>query len=80
MKRNHTGKVTELTRLPMNKNEILQLVKEHFEEEWCEEDGHGWVEFAGKPDAFVKFYCEAYSRGWREGNDDGMNSVEEGMV
>jgi hypothetical protein len=32
MKRNHTGKVTELTRLPMNKNEILQLVKEHFQE------------------------------------------------
>ena len=64
----------------MTKDEILQLVKEHFDEEWCEEDGHGWVEFAGKPDAFVKFYRKAYSEGWREGNDDGMNSVEEGMV
>ena len=42
----------------MTKNEILQLVKEHFEEEWCEEDGHGWVEFAGNPDAFVKFARE----------------------
>jgi hypothetical protein len=73
MKRNHTGKVTELTRLPMNKNEILQLVKEHFDEEWCEEDGHGWVEFAGKPDAFVKFYRKAYSEGWREGNDEGYD-------
>jgi hypothetical protein len=73
MKRNHTGKVTELTRLPMNKNEILQLVKEHFDEEWCEEDGHGWVEFAGKPDAFVKFYRKAYSEGWREGNEEGYD-------
>jgi len=39
MKRNHTGKVTELTRLPMNKNEILQLVKEHFQEGGIRDDG-----------------------------------------
>ena len=38
-----------------NDAEILQLVKEHFTEEWCEEDGCGWTEFAGTPDAFVKF-------------------------
>ena len=79
MKCNHTGKVTELTRLPMNKNEILQLVKEHFQEGGVRDDG-SCSEYYGDPDAFVKFYRKAYSEGWREGNDDGMNSVEEGMV
>ena len=79
MKRNHTGKATELTRLPMNKNEILQLVKEHFQEGGVRDDG-SCSEYYGDPDAFVKFYRKAYSEGWREGNDDGMNSVEEGMV
>jgi hypothetical protein len=39
----------------MTDEQIIELVKEHFMEEWCEEDGHGWVEFAGKPDAFLKF-------------------------
>ena len=79
MKRNHTGKATELTRLPMNKNEILQLVKEHFQEGGVRDDG-SCSEYYGDPDAFVKFYRKAYTEGWREGNDDGMNSVEEGMV
>ena len=47
----------------MTDEQILQLVKEHFEEEWCEENGHGWVEFAGKPDAFVKFARAMYNKG-----------------
>ena len=42
----------------MTEEQILELVKEHFTEEWCEEDGHGWTEFSGKPDAFVKFAQE----------------------
>jgi hypothetical protein len=72
MKRNHTGKVTELTRLPMNKNEILQLVKEHFQEGGVRDDG-SCAEYYGDPDAFVKFYRKAYSEGWREGNDEGYD-------
>ncbi len=50
----------------MTDEQILQLVKEHFEEEWCEEDGHGWVEFAGKPDAFVKFARKIFEEGQQE--------------
>ena len=72
MKRNHTGKVTELTRLPMNKNEILQLVKEHFQEGGVRDDG-SCSEYYGDLDAFVKFYRKAYSEGWREGNDEGYD-------
>jgi hypothetical protein len=72
MKRNHTGKVTELTRLPMNKEQILQLVKEHFQEGGVRDDG-SCSEYYGDPDAFVKFYRKAYSEGWREGNEEGVN-------
>jgi hypothetical protein len=50
----------------MTEEQILKLVKEHFEEEWCEEDGHGWVEFAGKPDAFVKFARAIYEEGYEQ--------------
>ena len=60
----------------MTKDEILQLVKEHFDEEWCEEDGHGWVEFAGKPDAFVKFALNVISKDnskYSQGYDDGYD-------
>ena len=39
------------------------MVKEYFTEEWCEEDGCGWTEFAGKPDAFVKFAKVMYDKG-----------------
>lgn len=39
----------------MSDKEIIELVQEYFVEEWCEEDGHGWVEFSGKPDVFLKF-------------------------
>ena len=42
----------------MTDDQILQIVKKCFTEEWCEEDGHGWTEFSGKPDAFVKFAQE----------------------
>ena len=72
MKRNHTGKVTELTRLPMNKNEILQLVKEHFQEGGVRDDG-SCSEYYGDTDAFVKFYRKVYSEGWRGGNEEGYD-------
>ena len=39
----------------MTDEQIISLVKQYFTEEWCEEDGNGWTEFAGKPDAFLKF-------------------------
>lgn len=55
----------------MTKDEILQLVEEHFLEEWCEEDGQGWVEFSGKPEAFVKFAEAIYNTGYGRGYDDG---------
>lgn len=59
----------------MTKEQILQLVKEHFEEEWCEEDGHGWVEFAGKPDAFVKF-ARAIIEGYEKDREHNLGKDE----
>jgi hypothetical protein len=54
----------------MTEQQIIELVKEHFTEEWCEEDGNGWVEFAGKPDAFLKFARVIYENGYNEGYSD----------
>jgi hypothetical protein len=51
----------------MTDEQILELVKEHFTEEWCEEDGCGWTEFAGKPDAFLKFARVIYELGYNNG-------------
>ena len=56
----------------MTKDEILQLVKEHFQEGGVRDDG-SCSEYYGDTDAFVKFYCEAYSEGWREGNEEGWD-------
>ena len=56
----------------MTKDEILQLVKEHFQEGGVRDDG-SCSEYYGDLDAFVKFYRKAYSEGWREGNDEGYD-------
>ena len=47
----------------MTKDEILQLVKEHFEEDWDENDG--W-EYSGNFDAFVKFARAIYEEGYEQ--------------
>jgi hypothetical protein len=44
--------------------EVLKLVKEHFEEDWDENDG--W-EYSGNFDAFVKFAKKIYQMGYDEG-------------
>ena len=56
----------------MTKDEILQLVKEHFQEGGVRDDG-SCSEYYGDTDAFVKFYRKAYSEGWRVGNDEGYD-------
>lgn len=58
----------------MTKEEIFQMVKEYFTEEWCEEDGFGWTEFSGDPDTFVKFAQAIRENGYNEGYDDGFNA------
>ena len=63
----------------MTDEQILQLVKEHFEEEWCEENGHGWVQFAGKPDAFVKFALLIHENGYNKGYNDSKSSSFKGF-
>ena len=55
----------------MNEEQILELVKEHFEEDWDENDG--W-EYSGNFDAFVKFAREFYNKGKWEGYYDGYVS------
>jgi hypothetical protein len=58
----------------MTKDEILQLVKEHFIEEEVDEDGYCWTEYAGKPDAFLKFARAIYSEGFSDGCKEGSYS------
>ena len=50
----------------MTDEQIFELVKEHFEEWEADEDGYCWVEFAGKPDAFVKSARVMYNKGQAE--------------
>lgn len=56
----------------MTDEQILELVKEHFIEEEVDDDGYCWIEFSGKPDAFVKFARDIRQDGYSEGYDDGM--------
>ena len=51
----------------MTDEQILELVKEHFIEWEADEDGYCWVEFAGKPDVFVKFARVIYELGYDNG-------------
>jgi hypothetical protein len=61
----------------MTEEQILQLVKEHFEEDWDENDG--W-EYSGNFDAFVKFSRELYDKAKWEGYYEGyeMCSIDMG--
>ena len=52
----------------MTDEQILKLVKEHFEEDWDENDG--W-EYSGNFDAFVKFARALYEEGYSDGYDVG---------
>jgi len=51
----------------MTDEEVLKLVKEHFEEDWDENDG--W-EYSGNFDAFVKFAQEIFLLGYYEGSGE----------
>ena len=53
----------------MTKDEILQLVKEYFQEGGVRDDG-SCAEYYGDPDAFVKFARAIYEKGYDEGTDD----------
>ena len=61
----------------MTDEQILKLVKEHFEEDWDENDG--W-EYSGNFDAFVKFARELYDKAKWEGYYEGyeMCSIDMG--
>lgn len=59
----------------MPDEQIISLVKQYFTEEWCEEDGNGWTEFAGKPDAFLKFAEKMYNQGRYDGYDSGYDAA-----
>jgi hypothetical protein len=61
----------------MTDEQILELVKEHFEEDWDENDG--W-EYSGNFDAFVKFARELYDKAKWEGYYEGyeMCSIDMG--
>ena len=73
----------------MTEEQMLELVKEHFEEDWDENDG--W-EYSGNFDAFVKFARELYDKAYGVGYDigagdeydrgyiDGVESVRSGIL
>ena len=54
--------------------EVIKLVKEHFEEDWDENDG--W-EYSGNFDAFVKFAQKIHEMGYNMGR---MEGLEVGMT
>jgi len=59
----------------MTKDEILQLVKEHFQEGGVRDDG-SCAEYYGDPDAFVKFALNVISKDnskYSQGYDDGYD-------
>jgi hypothetical protein len=58
----------------MTDEQILELVKEHFVEEEVDDDGYCWIEFAGKPDAFLKFARTMYEEGYDKGYDEGYSN------
>ena len=53
----------------MTKDEILQLVKEHFQEGGVRDDG-SCSEYYGDPDAFVKFARAIYEKGYNKASYD----------
>lgn len=53
----------------INEQQIFQLMQTHLVEEWAEEDGHGWVEFAGTPAKLMDFAREIYAMGVAEGEN-----------
>ena len=57
----------------MTDEQILELAKQHLEEDWDENDG--W-EYSGNFDAFVKFAREIYQMGYNEGYDEGRAQSE----
>jgi hypothetical protein len=54
----------------MTNEQILQLVKEHFQEGGVRDDG-SCAEYYGGPDAFLKFAQAIYDTGYSRGYDDG---------
>jgi len=53
----------------MTDDQILDFVKEHFIEEEVDEDGDCWIEFSGKPNAFLKFAQAIYDEGVKDGRE-----------
>ena len=62
----------------MTKDEILQLVKEHFQEGGVRDDG-SCSEYYGKPDAFLKFARALYEEGYDDGYDKGCYEATGGQ-
>ena len=56
----------------MTDEQIIELVKEHFVEEEVDDDGYCWIEFAGKPDAFLKFARVIFEEGRESASSDGV--------
>lgn len=64
----------------MTKNEILQLVKEHFQEGGVRDDG-SCSAYYGDTDTFVRFAEKIYQEGYRDGCAEGyLEGYDEGAA
>ena len=68
---------TLISNQPMTDEQILELVKEHFQEGGVRDDG-SCSEYYGDPDAFVKFARALFEEGYSEGYDVGYDIGYEG--
>jgi hypothetical protein len=56
--------------ITLNEDELIELRKQFLEInelEEVDEDGYCWAEYAGKPDAFLKFVRAIYEEGYDDG-------------
>jgi hypothetical protein len=59
----------------MSNEQILQLVKEHFQEGGVRDDG-SCAEYYGDPDAFVKFALAIHEHGYDKGYNKASYDAE----
>ena len=63
----------------MTSQDFIELAKELLEEDWCEDDGNGWVEFSGTPNQIIEFAKAIYDRAYSEGYNKSMDLADSGV-
>lgn len=61
----------------MTDEQIFEVASKHLR---YFDDGWSGTEYSGEPQDLLKFVQVIYEEGYNKGYDEGVNSVEEGMV